>query len=279
MRKATNLLYPYSVRMGLNGHVYVVDTYNHRIKKIENGAPVPVLKGSAKGELRFPSDIAFAENGDIFVADSDHNQIVHKIAKSGLLKDIKDFKSAGGVESFSSPSQLALHEGKLYIADTFRDQVVILDLETKKAHTISVRRPYGMAIRPSGEPVITQRGCNYLSILRDGQFQKLAGSTIFGFIDGFETATFYEPAGLSSTPSGEIIVADAGNHAIRRLDLDGRVTTLAGNRTKGREDGPDATFNYPMGVCASPDGSIFVADTYNHSVRKIFPNLETETIA
>lgn len=278
MRKATNLLYPYSVRTGLNGHVYIVDTYNHRIKKIENGAPVLVLKGSAKGELRFPSDIAFAENGDIFVADSDHNQIVHKIAKSGLLKDIKDFKAPDGVESFSSPSQIVVYGGKLYIADTFRDQVVILDLETRKANIVPVKRPYGMAIRPTGELIITQRSCNYLSILRDGQFQRLVGSTIFGFIDGFETATFFEPAGLASTPTGEIIIADAGNHAIRRLDLDGRVTTLAGNRTKGRQDGPDATFNYPMGVCTTSDGSIFVADTYNHSIRRIFPNLETETV-
>jgi DNA-binding beta-propeller fold protein YncE len=264
--------------MGLNGHVYIVDTYNHRIKKIENGVPVPALNGSAKGGLRFPSDVAFAENGDSFVADSDHNQIVHKISKSGLLRDIKDFKTASGVKSFSSPSQIGIFAGKLYISDTFRDQVVILDLETNKADVVPVRRPYGMAIRSTGELIITQRGCNYLSVLRGGVFHKLAGSTIFGFIDGFETATFYEPAGLAATLNGAIIIADAGNHAIRQLDLDGRVTTLAGTRIKGQQDGADATFNYPMGVCAAPDGSIFVADTYNHSIRKIFPNLETETV-
>jgi hypothetical protein len=97
-----------------------------------------------------------------------------------------------------------------------------------------------------------------------------------GLVDGQGTAArFRYPAGLALTPSGDVIVADWGNHAIRRIDPTGMVTTLAGGYptpSPGFLDGvgTDAQFRYPQAVAVLQD-HIIVADTENHALRKISP--------
>ena len=84
-------------------------------------------------------------------------------------------------------------------------------------------------------------------------------------------ARFDTPSGIALAPDGTLVVADTGNNAIRRVSLDGLVTTIAGGSGAGREDGPAATarFDAPLGVAVAEDGTVFVADTYNDSIRRI----------
>ena len=83
--------------------------------------------------------------------------------------------------------------------------------------------------------------------------------------------------GLAADGKGNVIVADAGNHAIRRIAPDGMVTTIAGGNGWGLRDGPAdaAQFAGPMGVAIASDGSIYVADAYNHRIRRIADGMVT----
>lgn len=93
-------------------------------------------------------------------------------------------------------------------------------------------------------------------------------------------AYFNKPAGLAADGKGNVYVADAGNHAIRKIDTQGQVTTIAGDGVQGFQDGKgkEARFNAPEDVAAAQDGTIYVADTLNHVIRKIAVSGEVSTL-
>lgn len=101
-----------------------------------------------------------------------------------------------------------------------------------------------------------------------------AGSGTMGSIDGTGTgASFYNPHSICVDPSWNFYVADRDNHKIRKISPTGVVTTFAGSGTSGSVDGTGtgASFKYPEALCADSAGNIYVADTYNHKIRKISP--------
>jgi NHL repeat len=94
----------------------------------------------------------------------------------------------------------------------------------------------------------------------------------------------------NSAPADRIYVADTANHTVRRISmqrvwectLPGHVSVLAGAAGKpGVQDGPaeHARFNSPRGIAAAPDGSVYVADTGNHTIRRIAPDGMVTTVA
>lgn len=99
-----------------------------------------------------------------------------------------------------------------------------------------------------------------------------AGSGV-GWADGpVDQAKFNFPRGIAVDKEGNIIVADQNNHCIRKISLDGIVTTIAGTpRTAGYEDGmpSKAKFNQPTGVAVDKNDIIFIADQNNHCIRKL----------
>ena len=110
-----------------------------------------------------------------------------------------------------------------------------------------------------------------------------AGSTgaVSGYLDANGTAArFASPFGLAKDVTGNIYVADASNHKIRKIDPNGNVTTVAGT-TGGYLDGniSVAKFNTPSGIAVDAIGNIYVADTNNHKIRKIDINGNVTTIA
>ena len=104
-----------------------------------------------------------------------------------------------------------------------------------------------------------------------------------GFADGLGTAArFNEPRGLATAPDGSILVADSGNHVIRRIAGDGTVTTIAGEPgVAGSNDGParQAHLNQPSGIDANERGEIFISDTGNHTIRMLTTDGMLITIA
>ena len=115
-----------------------------------------------------------------------------------------------------------------------------------------------------------------------------AGDGSRGFADGsFEAARFNKPAGIAATKDGKLlIVADAGNHAIRLLDLEKRVvTTIAGDGAAGAGAFADgnasaARFNRPTGVGARADGHLlYVADAINDQVRQVIVRMPATLVA
>lgn len=109
--------------------------------------------------------------------------------------------------------------------------------------------------------------------LTDDDFEIFAGQfQVAGFYNGYRTeATFNEPYGIAFDNEGNLFVADQANHAIRKIDPEGNVTTFAGTGKEGYKDGEIETsqFNNPTDVTVSPDGIVYVADYYNYRIRCI----------
>jgi uncharacterized protein GlcG (DUF336 family)/sugar lactone lactonase YvrE len=112
----------------------------------------------------------------------------------------------------------------------------------------------------------------------------LAGSDgVTGTADGSgPAARFSDPAGVSAASDGTLTVSDTANATIRRITTAGNVTTLAGSTSaRGNVDatGPAATFSSPIGLVQSADGTIFVADAMNHTIRRISAGGVVSTLA
>lgn len=109
--------------------------------------------------------------------------------------------------------------------------------------------------------------------LTDDDFEMWAGQfQVAGFYNGYRTeATFDGCIGLSFDSEGNLYIADQNNHAIRKIDPEGMVTTFAGTGKSGFKDGEIGTaqFYNPLDVTVSPDGIIYVADYYNYRIRCI----------
>ena len=107
----------------------------------------------------------------------------------------------------------------------------------------------------------------------------IAGTGAVGMTNGAGSqATFNSPAGVAADTSGNIVVADEGNHAIRVVSAAGAVSTIAGTGTAGFFDGSTAPtspnpalFNTPGGVTLNSSGVVFVADTLNNRIRTVIP--------
>lgn len=137
--------------------------------------------------------------------------------------------------------------------------------------------PAGLAIDAAGTAYVADHGSHVIHRLSpDGTSEIWAGGiNVAGFANGDRlNARFTHPTGLALAPDGALLVADAGNHCLRRIAPDGTVTTLAGvPGTEGSDDGPaaEATFRSPGGLAVNGDGEWFIADTGNHTIRRLDP--------
>jgi sugar lactone lactonase YvrE len=111
----------------------------------------------------------------------------------------------------------------------------------------------------------------------------LAGTASIGSADGSGAAArFYGPVSPTADRAGNIYVADAGNHTVRKVTPEGVVTTWAGAAgVQGTTDdtGGAARFHTPGGVAASPEGVLYVADTGNNTIRQVSATAVVTTLA
>jgi sugar lactone lactonase YvrE len=143
--------------------------------------------------------------------------------------------------------------------------------------------PKGVTVDVSGNIYIAD---NYNHKIRKispaGVVSTLAGNGTAGATNATGTAaSFSSPMGLTVDAAGNVYVADSANHKIRKITPTGIVTTLAGTGSTGWTDatGTSASFDAPSGVTVDPSGNIYVADTYNHKIRKITPTGVVTTFA
>ena len=143
---------------------------------------------------------------------------------------------------------------------------------------------------PSG-PALDNAGTLYVgdaSIVRKitsaGVVTTFAGSpTVIGSADGTgSAASFGVVSGVAVDPSGIVFAVDRSNHTVRRITAAGVVTTFAGtNGAAGSADGTGtaASFNAPGGIASDAAGNLYVADSGNHTIRKITPGGIVTTLA
>jgi len=207
---------------------------------------VSTLAGSTNGfadgtgsdaQFSQPFSVAADANGNIYVADAGNNKI-RKVTPAGVVTTLAGSTNGfadgtGDAAQFNYPYGVTTDaDGNFYVAD-------------KDNHKIRKVTPAG---------VVTT----------------LAGSTS-GSTDGTGTeAQFNGPYSVATDANNNVYVADASNSTIRKVTSAGVVTTLAGS-TGGFADGTGsaAQFQYAYGVATDANGNIYVADTYNHKVRKI----------
>jgi len=120
------------------------------------------------------------------------------------------------------------------------------------------------------------------AIISQNYVTTYAGTGSPGFINGDTSiASFNKPFGICIDPEGNLYLADAYNHCIRKIGIDGQVSIYAGTGSAGYLDGPadEARFNQPINICLDDEGNMFVSDFINQRIRKISSDMEVTTIA
>ncbi|MBI5525255.1 MAG: AgmX/PglI C-terminal domain-containing protein [Deltaproteobacteria bacterium] len=131
-----------------------------------------------------------------------------------------------------------------------------------KAAEAKFDAPWGVAVDKNMNVWVSEHAGNRIRLIKkDGTVSTVAGSGEKGNEDGTgNKAQFSAPAGIALDAAGNVVVADSGNGAIRRVAPDGKVTTIAGK------------FKTPMGVAIDTTGAIFVADAGLSRIRKVLPD-------
>lgn len=105
----------------------------------------------------------------------------------------------------------------------------------------------------------------YVDPYAEGMVDQVAGLVIGA--GGVESVTFNRPRSLAVAPDGSLYVADTGNHRIVHLAADGAFLGEWGSFSGGSGPAPAGTFNEPWGVAVAGDGTVWVADTWNHRLQ------------
>jgi sugar lactone lactonase YvrE len=197
-----------------------------------------------------PFGIAVDKRGNVIIADGGESNRIRRITERGEVQTL-----AGSTEGF----------------------------DDNYASAAQFNTPSGVAIDKDGNIIIADTSNNRIRMLSaDGRIvSTVAGSGVAGFRDGpAGEAQFDGPVGVAVDKQGNIFVADTYNDRIRKIAKDGNVTTLAGAGSPGFRDGEasSALFDTPSGVAVDDNGTVFVADTANSSVRKITPQGEVVSV-
>ena len=189
--------YPHGVAVDASGVIYVADGYNHRIRKITADGVVSTRAGTgissfADGAVSMahfnnPSGVAVDNaSGNLYVAD-DRNHRIRKITADGMVSTLAGNGAKGLADGEGDAAQFHF--------------------------------PNGVAVDASGNVYVADELNHCIrKITADGMVSTLAGSGVEGFADGeSSSAKFARPCGIAVDASGNVYVAEWGNHCIRKI--------------------------------------------------------------
>jgi len=272
----------------------------------------PLVSGSSNGPtasalFNDPAAIVADAAGNLFIADS-QNHVIRKIGTNGLVSTFAGQAgmpgSGGGSGSqaqFDTPSGIAVaHNGDFYVSDTGNHMVrritsagvvsPIAGLAGQSGFTNGLRTaarfnsPLGITVAGEGTIFVADSGNHLIrAIAPDGNVTSVAGrAENWGSQDGAgDSARFNGPVGMALDAQGDLFVSDSNNHTIRKITRTGIVTTWAGmpgvdGFTNG--DRLQARFSKPAELAFDKHGNLFVADSFNHLIRKISRDGKVSTV-
>ncbi len=163
----------------------------------------------------------------------------------------------------------------------------LINVENAAALETGLNDPSGIAAAPDGAFYVADRGNNaVLRVGLTGKVTRVAGTSEAGFSgDGGpgKNAVLNAPSRLVLDGKGNLYIADTGNHRVRRLDVDGTISTVAGNGTGGYggDGGPgnSALLNAPTALALDGQGRLYIADAGNNRVRRVDLDGSISTVA
>ncbi|CAI0446545.1 unnamed protein product [Linum tenue] len=274
-------------------------------KKILDKTPIPLNLEKNRDQrfynspLKFPGKLAIdVLNNRLFISDSNHNRIVITDLDGNFILQVGSTGEEGlrdgsfETAAFNRPQGLAYNPKKnlLYVADTENHALREINLVDDTV----LNSPWDVCFEPVNEKV-------YIAMA--GQHQIWEHDTMDGVTkvfsgDGYErnlngsdskSTSFAQPSGISFSPDlKELYIADSESSSVRALDLKtGGSRLLVGgdpifpeNLFKfGDHDGvgSEVLLQHPLGVYCAKDGQIYIADSYNHKIKKLDPSTRRVT--
>ncbi len=300
---------PRAVAVGPDASIYIADTGNRRVRRVDSQGRITTLAGDG-GELPWsgrraarqaslkPIDLDFDPQGRLLILDELGPRLLRLEADSTLVVVAR-------FEPGAQPKALSVdRQGRILVADYAQRRVVVLQDqgptlplagngllrasgEGGPALNASLYQPFGLAHDPQGNLYIADRRNHLVRRVRpDGIIERVAGTGLPGF--GGEggparLALLDQPAGLAFDQDGNLYIADCANHRVRKLDTQGNLHTVAGTGIPGfgGEGGPArlALLDQPMGLAFDSQGNLYIADSANRRVRKLDTQGELHTAA
>jgi sugar lactone lactonase YvrE len=240
---------PQGLAIDSAGNVYIAETLGNRVRVVRRDGVITTAAGTGEpgyagdgvrandAKLNLPTGLAIGFNNSLLIADTGNN-VIREVGRDGVVSTVAGtgeaaYRGDGGpamYAAFHAPGGLAFDdEGNLYVGDTLNERIRRIDVKGQ----ISTVAGMGEAgYRGDGGPAINAE-------------LNLAANPLQGMGQG-----------LAVGPGGEVVVADALNHRIRRLHPGGLMSTVAPTKT-------------PMGVAVDPQGTIYVADADDNRVLRI----------
>ncbi|KAG2394121.1 hypothetical protein C9374_003885 [Naegleria lovaniensis] len=257
---STNLNSPIGVFVSSSGQIYIAEFGGHRIRKIDTDGIITTIAGTGTAgsngdsgpatfaQINSPICVYAHTNGDVYICDS-YSHKVRKISTSGIISTIAGTGDAGLFgDGGPATSAHLFHPSQVHV--TSNGEVYIMDRLNHRLRRI-----------------------NTLGII-----STIVGTTIgySGDQDVATNAQFSNPTGFHISPIGEIFISDYSNQRIRKVSLQGIVSTVAGNGSSGFSgdfsNALSATMYDPSSVVVnSTSGEIYFTDFNNNRIRKLSP--------
>ncbi|TNE43103.1 MAG: hypothetical protein EP343_34420 [Deltaproteobacteria bacterium] len=250
--------YPTGLAQDKQGNLYVADTGNLRIRKIDPQGVVSTIAGATRfrngawheTQLNEPKGLAFDSKGNLYVADAANHRIV-----------VFDTKGNSRILLGSGGQRM------LRIRSRFVQPGV------QKRKSFHLYNPVDIAVSPSDTVAMTQQFDSKLLLVEPNGKEFFWGNSTSsaGYDGSYTVASFRSPEGLTYLKDGRLLIADTAAHRIRIINAtNDKVSTLAGTGAAGKLDGEakKATLNEPKGLLVDEARKrVYIVDTGNHLIR------------